>query len=57
MPRRNGAMTWSRLAARGVLTAVLALYTVYAVGPMLWLAAMSLRTTSEINLDHYALPR
>ena len=57
MSRRNGAMTWSRLAARGVLTAVLALYTVYAVGPMLWLAAMSLRTTSEINLDHYALPR
>ena len=32
------------------------LYTVYAVGPMLWLAAMSLRTTTEIILDHYALP-
>jgi ABC-type glycerol-3-phosphate transport system permease component len=57
MPRRNGAMAWSRLTARGVLTVVLALYTVYAVGPMLWLTAMSLRTTSEINLDHYALPR
>jgi ABC-type glycerol-3-phosphate transport system permease component len=49
-------MTWSRFTSRGVLTAVLALYTVYAVGPMVWLAAMSLRTTSEINLSHYALP-
>ena len=48
--------SWSRFASRGVLTAVLALYTVYAVGPMIWLAAMSLRTTSEINLSHYALP-
>jgi len=48
--------SWSRFTSRGVLTAVLALYTVYAVGPMVWLAAMSLRTTSEINLSHYALP-
>jgi ABC-type glycerol-3-phosphate transport system permease component len=49
-------VTWSRFTSRSVLTAVLALYTVYAVGPMVWLAAMSLRTTSEINLSHYALP-
>jgi ABC-type glycerol-3-phosphate transport system permease component len=49
-------MSWSRLTSRGALFAVLALYTVYAVGPMLWLLAMSLRTTSEINLSHYALP-
>jgi hypothetical protein len=34
---------WSRITSRGVLFAVLALYTVYAVGPMIWLAAMSLR--------------
>jgi len=45
-----------RLVSRAVLFAMLALYTVYAVGPMLWLAAMSLRTTAEINLSHYALP-
>ena len=49
-------MTWSRFTSRSMLTAVLALYTVYALGPMVWLAAMSLRTTSEINLSHYALP-
>jgi ABC-type glycerol-3-phosphate transport system permease component len=49
-------MNWSRLTSRGMLFVVLALYTVYAVGPMIWLAAMSLRTTAEINLSHYALP-
>src|SRR5262245_40753537 len=49
-------MSVARLTSRSVLLCVLALYTVYAVGPMVWLAAMSLRTTSEINLAHYALP-
>src|SRR5262245_21519414 len=49
-------MSWSRFASRGALLGVMTLYTVYAVGPMLWLATMSLRTTSEMNLNHYALP-
>jgi ABC-type glycerol-3-phosphate transport system permease component len=47
-------MRW--LSSRAALLCILALYTVYALGPMLWLASMSLRTTSEINLSHYALP-
>jgi raffinose/stachyose/melibiose transport system permease protein len=45
-----------RYIARGALLALLGAYTVYAIGPFLWLCAMSLRTTVEINLDHYALP-
>jgi ABC-type glycerol-3-phosphate transport system permease component len=49
-------MNWSRLTSRGALLGVLTLYTIYAVGPMIWLAMMSLRTTSEINLNHYAPP-
>ncbi len=46
----------ARLSSRGALLAVLGLYTLYAIGPLLWLAAMSLRTTAEINVDHYGLP-
>ncbi|MBI1774649.1 MAG: carbohydrate ABC transporter permease [Proteobacteria bacterium] len=45
------------IAGRGALTVALSFYTVYAVGPMIWLAMMSLRTTQEINLDHYGLPQ
>lgn len=47
-------MRWrlSNVAVVGVL----ALYTLYILGPMIWLAAMSVRTTTEINLDHFALP-
>ena len=32
------------------------LYTALAGGPVLWLLVMSLRTTSEISADPYALP-
>jgi multiple sugar transport system permease protein/raffinose/stachyose/melibiose transport system permease protein len=45
-----------RLLGRTAVMATLALYTIYSIGPMLWLATMSLRTTQEINLDHYGLP-
>jgi ABC-type glycerol-3-phosphate transport system permease component len=31
-------------------------YTAFAAAPFLWTAAMSLRTTDEINRDHYGLP-
>ena len=49
-------MLAARLTSRGALFFVLCLYSLYSIGPFLWLAAMSLRTTTEINLDHYALP-
>ena len=49
-------MRGSRLLSRGALALVLALYTVYQLGPLVWVAAMSLRTTPEILRDHYALP-
>jgi ABC-type glycerol-3-phosphate transport system permease component len=45
-----------RIAPRGLLLLLLVAYTIYAIGPFLWLATMSLRTTVEINLDHYAFP-
>lgn len=44
------------LRSRSALLLILVVYTGYALGPMLWLTSMSLRTTAEINLDHYALP-
>jgi ABC-type glycerol-3-phosphate transport system permease component len=39
-----------------LLFAVLGLFTVFAAGPFLWVATMSVRTTTEISLDHYAWP-
>jgi ABC-type glycerol-3-phosphate transport system permease component len=42
--------------ARSLLLLLLAGYTVFSAGPFLWLASMSLRTTSEISANHYALP-
>ena len=41
---------------RAGLLLLLSLYTAYAAGPMLWVASMSLRTTSEIGADPYGLP-
>ncbi len=38
------------------LLAFLALYTAYAAGPFVWVATMSLRTTTEIADAPYALP-
>jgi ABC-type glycerol-3-phosphate transport system permease component len=45
------------LFGRTALGLVLGLYTIYTLGPFLWLATMSVRTTAEISLDHYAWPR
>lgn len=42
--------------ARAAVLVALTLYTAFAAGPFLWVATMSLRTTSEIALDHYAWP-
>lgn len=41
---------------RSLVMAALTLYTMFAAGPFVWVALMSLRTTSEINLDHFAWP-
>lgn len=41
---------------RTALLSVLAVYTAFAAGPFAWVAIMSLRTTSEITADPYALP-
>jgi ABC-type glycerol-3-phosphate transport system permease component len=41
---------------RTLLLVAVALYTALAGGPVLWLGVMSLRTTSEISADPYALP-
>ena len=47
---------FTRGLSRGLLLLVLAVYTAFAAGPFLWVATMSVRTTSEIALDHYAWP-
>jgi ABC-type glycerol-3-phosphate transport system permease component len=41
---------------QGLLLIVLSLYTAYSAGPFAWIAMMSLRTTSEISANPYALP-
>jgi ABC-type glycerol-3-phosphate transport system permease component len=44
------------MLARGAVLVLLMVYTLFAAGPFLWVATMSVRTTSEIALDHYAWP-
>jgi len=39
-----------------VVVSVLAFYTALAAGPFLWVAMMSLRTTTEISRDHFRFP-
>ena len=41
---------------RSLVLLVLCGYTMFAAGPFLWAAMLSLRTTTEIHLDHFALP-
>ena len=43
-------------ARHALLMILLAGYTAFAAGPFLWVAIMSLRTTTEIMADHFALP-
>lgn len=45
-----------RALGRAALMIALSLYTAFAAGPFLWVATMSVRTTTEISLDHYAWP-
>ena len=44
------------LALRTLVRLVLAGYTAFAAGPFVWVATMSLRTTTEIAADPYGLP-
>jgi ABC-type glycerol-3-phosphate transport system permease component len=46
-----------RLFGRGSLIAIIGVYTFYTLAPFVWLATMSVRTTGEISLDHYAWPK
>lgn len=41
---------------RTLLMLALALYTAFSAGPFVWAAMMSLRTTTEISRNHFALP-
>jgi multiple sugar transport system permease protein/raffinose/stachyose/melibiose transport system permease protein len=54
------AQTRTRFSPAGLRMAALmlfiALYTAYSAGPFVWVASMSLRTTSEIAANPYALP-
>ena len=45
-----------RLVGRFLLLVALSLYTAFAAGPFVWTAMMSLRTTTEIHLSHFAFP-
>lgn len=52
----TGPAPLPRLFSRTTLALVLGIYTIYTLGPFLWLATMSVRTTAEISADHYAWP-
>ena len=45
-----------RHAKQALLLLGLTFFTMFSAGPFLWVATMSLRTTTEIMADHYALP-
>jgi ABC-type glycerol-3-phosphate transport system permease component len=45
-----------RHAKQALLLLGLSLFTMFSAGPFVWVATMSLRTTTEIMADHYALP-
>lgn len=41
---------------QGLALTLLGLYTLFSAGPFVWVALMSVRTTTEITRDHYAWP-
>jgi multiple sugar transport system permease protein/raffinose/stachyose/melibiose transport system permease protein len=45
-----------RVLARAAVTLLIALWTAFAAGPLLWVAMISLRSTSEFLRAPYALP-
>lgn len=46
----------ANVIVRSIVLSVLAFYTAFAAGPFVWVALMSLRTSSEIAADPYAIP-
>jgi ABC-type glycerol-3-phosphate transport system permease component len=54
--QRSSGRTLPGWISRSLLLILLSGYTALSAGPFLWLASMSLRTTSEISANHYALP-
>ena len=52
----SSAGTWAAVLQRSLLMLLLAGYTVFAAGPFLWAAMMSLRTTTEISRAPFAWP-
>jgi multiple sugar transport system permease protein/raffinose/stachyose/melibiose transport system permease protein len=44
------------VVTRSIVLLVLAAYTAFAAGPFVWVATMSLRTSSEISASPYGLP-
>src|SRR4051812_43335978 len=55
-PAAKAGVLSVEVAKRAGLLLVLSLYTAFAAGPFVWAAMMSLRTTTEITKDHFALP-
>lgn len=47
---------WARALARSAVMLALVLWTAFAAGPFLWVATISLRSTSEFLAAPYALP-
>jgi ABC-type glycerol-3-phosphate transport system permease component len=44
------------VVVRSIVLIVLAIYTAFSAGPFVWVAMMSLRTSSEISASPYGLP-
>jgi len=44
------------IAKRSLVLLILSAYTVFAAGPFVWAALLSLRTTTEIHRNQFALP-
>lgn len=44
------------VVTRTLVLLALSLYTAFAAGPFVWAAMLSLRTTTEIHLNHFAFP-
>jgi ABC-type glycerol-3-phosphate transport system permease component len=44
------------VVTRSIILIVLAIYTAFSTGPFVWVAIMSLRTSSEISANPYGLP-
>lgn len=44
------------MVRRSLVLLALSLYTAFAAGPFVWVAMLSLRTTTEIHRNHFAFP-